>query len=73
MDIKFAPELGLKNISYNKPMNQLEPPVRMEVPIPGNTSENRQFEQQEMAANALRPSQMQDTFRVKGSFVNFQA
>lgn len=73
MDIKFAPELGLKNISYNKPMNQLEPPVRMEVPIPGNISENRQFQQQEMAANALRPSQMQDTFKVKGNIVDFQA
>ncbi len=73
MDIKFAPELGLKNISYNKPLNQLEPPVRMEVPLPGNPPENRLFRQQEMASNALRPSQMQDTFRVKGNIIDVQA
>lgn len=73
MEIRFAPELGLKNVSFNKPLNEMEPPVRREVPLPGNLFENRQFQQQEMAANAVRPSQTQETFRVKGSMVDFQA
>ncbi len=72
-NIRFSPELGLKNISYHKPLNQGEPPVRMEVPIPGNISENREFRQQEMAANAILPNQARDTFSVKGNIVDFMA
>ncbi len=73
MHTRFGPELGLKNVSYYKPLNQLEPPVPREVNIPGRIAENREFDKQQMAASAILPSQAKETYRVKGSVIDIQA
>jgi hypothetical protein len=73
MDTRFGPELGLKSVSYYKPLNQQEPPVRKEVPIPGNLFENKEFRKQQMAANAILPSQAVESFKVKGNIIDIQA
>ncbi|GIX40930.1 MAG: hypothetical protein KatS3mg129_0663 [Leptospiraceae bacterium] len=73
METRFGPELGLKNVSYYKPLNQQEPPVKKEVPIPGRIAENKEFREQQMAASAILPTQAKESFKVKGNIVDFQA
>ena len=73
METRFGPELGLKSVSYYKPLNQSEPPVPKEANIPGRISENRDFDKQQMAASAILPGQAKETYRVKGSVIDIQA
>ncbi|MFN3603835.1 MAG: hypothetical protein ACK4UJ_03870 [Leptonema sp. (in: bacteria)] len=71
METRLAPELGLKNVNYYKPLNQQEPPVPKEANIPGQPLEGKLFRSQEKAQNAILPSQAMDTFRIKGTIVDY--
>jgi len=73
MHTRFGPELGLKSVSYYKPLNQMEPPVPKEANIPGRISENREFNKQQMAASAILPSQAKETYKVKGNVIDIMA
>ncbi|MCS7204837.1 MAG: hypothetical protein NZ853_03995 [Leptospiraceae bacterium] len=73
METRISPELGLKNVSYFRPLNQGEPPVRKEAPIPGEMMETKQERRIQMASNAVLPNQAAETFRVKGAVIDIQA
>lgn len=70
MHTRIAPELGLKNVNYHKPLNQQDPPIPKEPSIPGQPLEGKLFRNQERAQSAILPSQSIDTFRVKGSIID---
>lgn len=70
METRLAPELGLKNVNYYKPLNQKESPVQKEPSLPAEPLEGKLFRNQERAASAILPFQSIDTFRVKGNIID---
>ncbi len=72
MDIRTSPELGLRNTAAYRPLKQ-GPNVENPAAIPGSDVSNRQRQQEDQAASAIRPGDAQNIYRVQGSHVDVRA
>lgn len=72
MDIRTAPELGLKKVDSYRPLKQ-GPNVENPAAIPGSDITNRQRQQEDQAASAVRPGDAQTVFRVRGAHIDMRA
>lgn len=72
MHIRTGPELGLRNTESYRPLKQ-GPNIENLASIPGSNMVNRQRQQEDQAASAVRPGDAQTVYKVKGAHIDTQA
>ncbi len=71
MEVRTSPELGMKSVNRGE-LRQFKP-LENPANLPGRDLNNKSFEQTSREMSAVRPSQTQNTFQVRGSQVDMMA